>query len=235
MIQANPETAVLLLHGYLSSSSEMIHIKESLEQENYIVHAPDLAGHGTTYADLHDIKWNDWTKQVEDIYNELRKKYKKVYLAGHSFGGLLSLYLGSKYAEIDGIILINHVLRFPLIVYLCPLFKYFLHYVPNRGSDIKDTSCKDHFLYEKVSVKNSTQLLKLSKMVEDNLHLCTAPLLIFKSKVDHRLNSTSNKITCRKVSSVKKELIVLHNSYHVAVLDHDRETIIKRMLRFLTE
>jgi len=59
------DTGALLIHGYLATPEEMRGLAEHLANDGLMVHAPLVAGHGTSLADLLQTTWQDWYASVE--------------------------------------------------------------------------------------------------------------------------------------------------------------------------
>src|SRR5210317_2558856 len=62
-----------------------------------------LPGHGTDPEDLLNVKWKDWINSVEKSLQSLKNNCDKVFVAGLSTGGSISLYLAAE-NKIDGVI-----------------------------------------------------------------------------------------------------------------------------------
>src|SRR6266571_8163163 len=58
------------------------------------------------------------------------------------------------------------------------------------------------------------------------------PLLLFSSDEDHTSKPANSRLIMAKAGSPSKELIRLTNSYHVATMDYDAESIFERVLAF---
>ena len=61
---------------------------------------------------------------------------------------------------------------------------------------------------------------------------CALPIL-FRSVDDHVVDPSSAQIILSSISSTDKQEILLHNSYHVATLDNDAETIFEESAKFI--
>lgn len=96
---------VLVLHGWGANISTVLPIVNILKNK-FRVHALDLPGFGKSEEPKKPI---DSFKYAEIVKNYMDNMgIKKVVLIGHSFGGKLSIILGSKYPEIvDKIVLVN--------------------------------------------------------------------------------------------------------------------------------
>ena len=99
-------TPVLLLHGWGGSVASMESVAQRLAPAGFACHVLDLPGFGET--ELPPEPWDvpRYTKWVVAYLDA--QKLAKVHLIGHSFGGRISLILGSDYAErVNKIVLSN--------------------------------------------------------------------------------------------------------------------------------
>ncbi|MFM7448188.1 MAG: alpha/beta hydrolase [Leptolyngbyaceae cyanobacterium] len=64
--------AVLLIHGFTGSPSEMRLLGHYLHERGLTVAAPLLPGHGTREEDLNQKRWTDWVDSVTQAYAVLR-------------------------------------------------------------------------------------------------------------------------------------------------------------------
>lgn len=91
--------AILVLHGWGSSSDSWIRVQEFLAKEGYFVICPDLPGFGK--SDIPDSAWSikeyekvviDFVKKMEDKFDNFSEPF---FLLGHSFGGTISIKIAS--------------------------------------------------------------------------------------------------------------------------------------------
>ena len=59
------------------------------------------------------------------------------------------------------------------------------------------------------------------------------PLLLFRSAVDHVVEASNSRFILDHVSSTDVTEVVLPESYHVATLDNDAETIVAGSIDFV--
>jgi carboxylesterase len=64
------------------------------------------------------------------------------------------------------------------------------------------------------------------------LNSVTTPLLIIHSQEDDLASVKGAKEVYNKVSSIDKELIILHDSYHMVLYDNEREYVFSKALEF---
>ena len=78
--------AVLLVHGWTSTSYEVRRLGRYLNESGYTVSAPMLRGHGTVPKSLEDVSFLDWLSDLEGECQALKKEHTQVYIAGTSIG-----------------------------------------------------------------------------------------------------------------------------------------------------
>ncbi|NPV38080.1 Esterase/lipase [Brevinematales bacterium NS] len=228
------DEGVLLIHGFTGSTTSIREWGEAFFRAGYHVEAPRLSGHGTCWQDVNRFRAEDWLLDVEDAYHVLQHRVKTLYVAGLSMGGLLALAMAEEHPEIQAIILVNHAIEFfpnPLLPYV-GILRFFLSSVPAISSDIKDPNTKET-AYDRTPVNGVYEVRRLQKMVKSRLSEITQPLLIFKSQEDHVLPTSNVEATIKAVRSSFKEVVWLHNSFHVATQDYDKTLIFQKSIEFL--
>jgi carboxylesterase len=79
------------------------------------------------------------------------------------------------------------------------------------------------------------ELLKLSKYTRARLHKVSAPTLIVHAKEDDLTSTKSAHTAFKGISSEVKKYIELENSYHMVVLDNEREFVFEQAINFITK
>lgn len=88
---SNSASAVLLIHGFLSSPAEMRSLGDRLHRQGHHVLGVRLKGHGTSPWDLRDRNWQDWQASVARGYEIIKSFSQSIHIVGFSTGGLLAL------------------------------------------------------------------------------------------------------------------------------------------------
>jgi carboxylesterase len=229
------DTGVLLMHGFTSTPDSQRAFGAFLARAGLTVECPLLSGHGTDWREMAATPYTAWIGDAEKAYLRIRKKCRKVFVAGLSMGGGLALLLAERHPEIAGVIAINNVMIFrdPRLL-VVGLLKRFLASTPAIGSDLRDPRQKE-ITYDRTPTASVHELLKLTRAVRRDLRLVKQPLLVFKSRHDHVIPRVSAVYTYRNAGSADKELVWLDRSYHVATMDVDREIVFKKSLEFIRQ
>ena len=99
-------TGCLIIHGFAGNRQELSTLSTFLEEKGFIVSTPLLAGHEGTRRDLSRARYSDWIESAKLELVKLAKKCDKVYVIGHSMGGLIAVNLYKEF-QYDGLVFIN--------------------------------------------------------------------------------------------------------------------------------
>lgn len=226
--------AVLFLHGFTGSPWSLKPWAEHVAAAGYRVSVPRLPGHGTVWQDMNVTGWRDWYSCAEREFLTLRRECDQVFVAGLSMGGALALRLAERHPDdVAGLLLVNPCVQLsdPRL-FVLPLLRRLVPAVPAIGNDIKKIGA-DEFGYDRTPLHALASSLKLFADVRACLDLVVAPLILWRSTVDHVVPAASKETVLRQVSSSDITDRVLHDSYHVATLDNDAPQIYAESVEFL--
>ncbi len=105
-------SAVLLIHGFAGGVYDAEYLDHQLELNwKFDVYSFTLPGHdGDTSK---KIKYLDWLNKAEaEVEFLIKHGYRRIYVIGHSMGGVIATHLASKYKEIKKLVLIAPAFRF---------------------------------------------------------------------------------------------------------------------------
>jgi carboxylesterase len=232
------DRAALLIHGLTGSPSEMRFPSIVLNEAGYHVRAPLLPGHGTSIKDLNRTSWHDWYGEAERSFFELKKDFRKVFVAGLSMGSMMTLNL-----------LINHNDDIAAAGVMAPPFS-FIDWkanvllpiitplgIPRLMGDIPEdtedvTGERTHVCYGRTSVSAGASLVMLGRQVKRRLDRITAPVLVMMSEKDSIVDSKSARMVYDRISSENKKLVMLEKSLHTITVDAEKEKVADELVEF---
>jgi len=205
-----------------------------LAAQGWSVRVPRLPGHGTRWQDMNLTTWHDWYAEADRAFLELQAASDVVFVCGLSMGGSLTLRLAERHGDaIRGIVLVNPAVHSERPDrFLLPVLQAVVPSFPGISNDIKMPG-QDEGAYDKIPLKAAYSLTKLWKAVKDDIALVRQPLLLFRSAEDHVVEASNARFILDHVSSADRTEIVLHDSYHVATLDNEFETIVGHSIDFV--
>lgn len=224
----------LLCHGFTGTPQSLRPWAEHLAAAGLSVALPRLPGHGTEVAEANLTHWEDWYAEVDRHLTLLRERCDDVFVMGLSMGGTLALRLAEQRGDdIAGLVLVNPSLltRRP-DRFLLPVLRWVAPTWAGIASDIKKEGAVE-LAYDRIPVKAAFQLSRLWLTTRTDLDRVTQPILVFRSSEDHVVEPDSCELLRAKVTSTDVREVVLEDSYHVATLDNDAQTIFEGSLDFV--
>ena len=230
-------TGCLLVHGFSGSPPEMRPMGEYLAQRGLTVLGVRLAGHGTTPEDMATTTWRDWVASAEEGLQELMGRCGRVFVAGLSMGGLITLHLAAHH-PLDGIVPMSAPAyiadwRFRFM----PLAQHFLRWVtPNIESDLTDPQAQERcWSYDRLPARCIASLGQLLRLVRRELPRVEVPALIMQGEKDHHIPADSAHLIFDELGSDDKEIVLWPNSGHCITIDSEREAVWARAFQFMVD
>lgn len=183
---------------------------------------------------MNNTVWQDWYAEIERTYRELEAKCDYVFVMGLSMGGSLALRLAEeKGAGISGIVIVNPAVHSERPDrHLLPVLRLVVPSFPGIVNDIKKPD-QDEGGYTKLPLKAAYSLTHLWSAVKTDITKVDQPILVYRSADDHVVEPSNTAWVLANVASKDAEEVVLHDSYHVATLDNDAETIFSGSVEFV--
>jgi carboxylesterase len=227
---------VLLCHGFTGSPQTLRPWAEYLAGQGLSVSLPRLPGHGTRWQDLARTGGQDWYTEVDLAFGALAKRCEQTFVFGLSMGGCLALRLAEVHGrEVRGLVLVNPSLAPDTRLFLlAPVLKHVLRSLPGIASDVKKPGAFE-VGYDRVPVRAAATLPKLWSSTVGHLGDITQPVLVYRSTVDHVVGPASMRALLAGVPEAQLTVRPCADSYHVATLDNDAQTIFEGSLKFIQD
>lgn len=223
--------AILIVHGFAGGMYDEEKLARYLElNRNFDVYQFTLPGH--IRRDL-TAKSSDWIKASEDMMEWLISKgYNKIYLIGHSMGGIIATYLASKYKQVKKLVLAAPAFHYLDVKDDSLNIKKSLKLIP----DIIKTYGKDEIVSRmlKLNVGAIGEFMSIAKDYYKYPKYVTCPTLILQGNNDNLVPLTSSQYVYNNLATTKKDLIYIDDLTHdVFNSDKDEEVfrIVENFLR----
>lgn len=228
--------AVLLIHGFTASPSEMYPLAMSLrERLDCTVSGILLPGHGSHPRFLNRTTWKDWFGSVQDELRFLLNNYKQVYAAGLSMGGLLAIYAGIHIPHLHGVVSINAPIinrHWATSLILAPALQWVLPYFP-KPSRPGRSKMPNRFAYDVYPLKASGSMLGLRQLVKQEVSQLTTPILIIQSHKDESVDPRSLAWLSERISHAPQEIMLLADSGHIATMGPEQGLLADKVVQFI--
>lgn len=229
------DEGILLIHGFTGLPAELFLLGEFLNRAGYTVHCHRLAGHGTSEKDLMRTTRDDWFNSVLDGLNILRGLCKKIYVVGHSMGGLLTLKLAaeqkiSKIVTLAAPIFIDEGLG---LKNLPPREFCSEACIIQPRRKLKDVPPGANNVYEKTPLVSVHELVDLIEDVKKLLPKISAPILIVHGEDDHTAQPRSARFIMDNIGSKEKYIATIADCGHLLPLAEERDFVFEEVLNFI--
>ena len=228
-------SGVLVLHGFTGNPQSLRPLAERLADAGFSVELPLLPGHGTAVEDMVPTRWTDWTAAADRAFQVLSARCPEVAVVALSMGGTLACRLAEREAGIRALVLVNPMVEPPAESYrdvLRGLLEAGTEVAPGIGSDIAKPGVQE-LAYPGSPLAPALSLFEGVDEVAAGLAGIRCPVLLFSSRQDHVVPSSSGDLLAEKVSGPVSR-VWLERSYHVATLDYDAPEIEEKTVAFLS-
>ncbi|MFX1314197.1 MAG: alpha/beta hydrolase [Promethearchaeota archaeon] len=217
---------IIAIHGWGSHSDRMKIPAEYFTEKGYAVYSFDLRGHYRNAGEIpgHIESMEHIQKDLilfMDVIKEIAKE-KKIFLMGHSFGGLISLIYAINHPTLDGTLISSPLLGLFMKLsmgkkLIKSISKTLVKLSPNKildniidqnqlTSDLKilRKHIADKNKTEVISTKSATEIDKFSKWAMDNAAKLLCPILLMQGGDDKIVDKEKTKEFFNKIKSKDK-------------------------------
>ena len=235
-------TGVLLIHGFTGTPKEVRWMGEDLHKNGFTVLGIRLHGHATTSDDMIASRCTDWTASVEDGFHLLCNSVDRIFLAGLSMGGVLSLLMSTK-LNVAGVIAMATPYEMPrdphYPIWFIKLYSKFIKYA-QKSSEIPGSSWFDkeayaqHISYPQNPIRSIVELKILLSEMQMALPKVTTPVLLIHSKNDKYVVPENMEWIYDKLVNVSdKTKAYVTASGHVVTSDAERHQVFELAREFI--
>lgn len=223
--------AVLIIHGFAGGTYDEEKLAIHLELNRKLdVYSFTLPGHDVKSREKATCK--AWIKNSEELLEYLIKNgYKKIYVIGHSMGGVIACHLAVKYKEVKRLVL------------AAPAFSHLaskesggiINAIEKSPELIKTYSSSEFFTrVKKLPVTALREFFQLVKAYQDTPEKIRIPVLILHGSKDQMVPPRSSEAVFAKINTRKKELIIIKNYFHDIFKGEKANLINEEIESFLT-
>lgn len=227
-VTRNHSAVILYIHGIMGSPIEFIPFAENLINAPIDYKAILLPGHGGSGRAFLKSNRHAWKLCIDQEVEMFVKRYKHVYLIGHSLGGLLALNAAIQF-PISGIMLINTALRTRITFQQISLSLRVLLASKNSQDPLISTY-RNSFSISLVDwwtipawLLPMADVLWVASETRKILPLINTPVFIYQSLKDETVHPISARLLKNSLINSKVKLTYFENSTHAFFEEKDRQ------------
>lgn len=223
-------SAVLIIHGFAGGTYDQENLANYLEVNRHLdVYSFTLPGHDVKSREKATCR--EWIKESEkQIEFLIDNGYKKIYLVGHSMGGVIATYLSTKYKQVKKL-----VLAAPAFSHLASEEEGGLLGALGKSVDIIKAYDTDEFFtrVRKLPISAFKEFLRLVEKYQYTKNEIKVPVMIVHGKKDQIVPISSSIEIFENLNVSKKELILVNGYYHDLFKGSKVKTLSKEIEKFL--
>lgn len=201
---------------------------------------PALKGFGTRPEDLYGITFDDWLENAHEGVNKLKEDCSRIFVVGHSLGGLLTLHLASERSEVDAIVtwaaavsVRSRLLSLLPVISRIPLLR---RAIPDRypARPSERTVDGGWVGYDWIPPSIGFAVRDGVKRIRDGLERIVCPVLVVQGSADKGISRNSPETIYNGVSSERKEIWIAEGARHAIMRDEKfKDELFTRTIAFL--
>ena len=230
------DSVIVFVHGILGTPNLFRFLADNLKRR-FDCEALLLPGHGGTARDFSRTPGKQWVTYANARIEQIRSRYRHLYLVGHSMGGLLCLQYASN-SDIDGLVVINS----PLVIKVTPSQLFFRSNLRrnSRNEEIlsvyeQNNGVTDRKFYTyPLWIRQYMDLFGLMHRCRRDIRSVKSPALIFQSVKDETVHVSNANLLQRNLNAPDGP-VYLPQSHHAYFAPPDRQTLLAKTEAFLTD
>lgn len=228
MIKIN--SAVLIIHGFAGGTYDEEDLANYLELNRFLdVFQFTLPGHKKNLSNVEYTEWIDYSE--EKLKWLISLGYNRIYLIGHSLGGVIATYLATKYKEVKKLIL------------AAPAFQYLdseegkvhiknsIKLAPQLFKTYGGGEMVSRFL--KLNIKSAKQFTELITQYYEYPKKIKCPLLLLHGNRDDVVPISSSQYVYDNAKSKTKKMVLIDGATHDIFVSEKDEIIFKTVKDFI--
>ena len=225
--------AILLIHGFAGGNYDYHTLSNDLQlYRNFDVFTFTLPGHDKTI--IKDVTREDWISEAEkQVEILIRHGYKKIYVIGHSMGGVIACHIARKYPQVKKLVLAS------------PAFRYFtfkndkldiiasIKQTPDIFKDYESDNVISRVL--KLPISTTLEFIKLVDEHTKDVKDIVCPTLILWGNNDKIVPIDSAMYVYKNIKSDSVTLYEINNVTHDTFKNDRYDEILKIITTFLKD
>ena len=235
------DTAVIFIHGLFGSPNQFVELADAVYNMGCTCKCVLLPGHGGGMSEFAKSGVADWQQHLQNEIDKIKLDHKRVFLVGHSMGGLLALNASMlKENNISGVFLIATPLKVHIVDPKSILRKRQLLRFP-KDNEIKSAYMKlnsvkmpKRFVYLP-PVRTIREFYKLMRQTEKRLPEVFVPVHMIHSRGDETTSYKSATLFYKGLRNTQRATFSLDKSWHAFYYDDEQEIVRDKLIEFIQQ
>jgi carboxylesterase len=234
--------AVLGMHGFGGTASELRPMVDRIAEAGYAVEAPLMPGHGARAHELQEHTLDTWAEAMRARATSLVERHERVVLIGFSLGSLVAMHLAAERPPwLAALVVLGNALtlrahsRWPLGAWDRLGWKMPDVYLRKpRPADMTDRDAAEHLTtYDRHPLRAALEVYRAGKRVRESVSRIACPTLVLHGKRDLVCSVKNASWLASNLGTRDVSVRIFEKSAHVLAADIEREDVAREVVRFL--
>lgn len=239
------KAVLLIVHGLAEHCGRYMNVVNHFVPLGYAVYGLDHIGHGKSEGQRVFVeRFEDWITTIKMYFDMIQswQPEKKVFIVGHSMGGLISTaYLCEYQQELAGAVISAPLIKVgdsvsPITVFLGKILS---NLTPRAGLMALDASAvsrdpevvkayvNDPLVFTgKMTYRLGAEMINTMQRLSTEMNLITLPLIIIQGSADKLVDPAGSKLLYESVRSADKTLKIYDGLYHEVFNEPERYVVL---------
>lgn len=203
--------AILIIHGFAGGTYDEEYLANYLEyNKHFDVFIFTLPGHDV--KDRRKATCEEWINESErQLKRLIRQKYKKIYLIGHSMGGVIATHLAKKYKQVKKLVLVA-----PAFTSLASKEEGGVMSLILKIPDIIKAYSYNELVtrVSKLPLRSEKEFFKLIDTYKDDINGIEIPIMFVHGTNDQLVPYKSSEKIYNSLKLDKKVFLTINDYYH---------------------
>ena len=233
------DKAVVFIHGFMGSPDQFAELAAAVYNSGCSCYCLLLPGHGAGAREFIKRGIDDWERHLQAEISKVRDKYDKIYLVGHSMGGLLALNASlNRENKIAGVFLLSTPLKFNVFSLKSLAARVrFLAYPKDHevkaayhaGNSLAGASVFAYPLFIKPILHSQKLIRKTKRQLADVF----VPVYMVHSKNDETISHKSGAMLYEGLCNTRRTAFSIDRSWHAFYAEEERGVIAEKLVGFI--
>jgi len=247
----NPIAEIIFIHGFSEYAKRYDWAARIFNENEISVHSFDLRGHGNSDGERANISTFD--QFIEDLHFFIEKldlKTTRIFILGHSMGGLIAVSYLTKYPDTKcrGVILSGPGLKVgddipPLLVKMSSVISALLpklkttkidsQYLSRDPKVLEDIDNDPMIYHEGMKARIGSEIVRSMIEIRKQYSSFNFPVLIMHGSADKIADPQGSQWMFDEISSEDKTLKILNGLYHDILHEPEKDEVFRKIIEWI--
>lgn len=224
----------LFLHGFSGGPYEVQPFVDYVQQRtDWVIAIPTLSGHGEAEdLAMKGYKAHHWLMDAEIAYRRLARQVDEVIIVGFSMGGVIAMYLASRY-KVKKLVLLSAAAKYISPSQLVKDFRFIATDAMANKLQENELFARYKFKFQNVPFSATVEFMKIVRKTTPYFKNIMCPTFIVQGLLDGIVPSQTAQLLYDQIQSNEKRMYFSESGKHHICFSEDCDDWFDEVLTFI--